>query len=248
VDSGNASKLAVRHASRMVLRSLLTGAAAFALPQRCGGCLTPGAAWCRNCRQRLPDVALRDVGWTPLHAGLLAVAAFAYADPIAAALKRAKTPGGHGGAAALAYLLWRQLGVHPAALPGVRTWVPSLPAAERSRGRSLPQVLAGDGAVGLLTRVGSPPDQKSLGRRQRRASPHGTFLATQAVPSRVVLVDDVRTTGATALAAAQALHDAGADKVLLVTLAVAGQDALRGRRSKPLPVGQVGQVQNEGDL
>ncbi|MGI8874273.1 MAG: hypothetical protein ACR2KP_08095 [Egibacteraceae bacterium] len=39
------------------------------------------------------------------------------------------------------------------------------------------------------------------------------------------MVDDVRTTGGTALAAAAALRTAGARRVLVATFAVAGQDA-----------------------
>jgi predicted amidophosphoribosyltransferase len=41
------------------------------------------------------------------------------------------------------------------------------------------------------------------------------------VPAAVVLVDDVRTTGATATAAARALQVAGARRVLVVTFSVA---------------------------
>ena len=48
----------------------------------------------------------------------------------------------------------------------------------------------------------------------------GAFKATRAdVPSRVVLVDDVYTTGATVDAAAAALRAAGAREVHVVTLA-----------------------------
>ena len=43
----------------------------------------------------------------------------------------------------------------------------------------------------------------------------------------MVLVDDVRTTGATATAAALALRAAGARRVLVVTFAVGGDEARR---------------------
>ena len=47
----------------------------------------------------------------------------------------------------------------------------------------------------------------------------GSFDATRAVPERILLVDDVLTTGATAAACAQALSTAGARRIHLVTAA-----------------------------
>jgi len=63
----------------------------------------------------------------------------------------------------------------------------------------------------------------ALDRAARRASPWGSFAATKAAPERIVLVDDVRTTGATVSAAGSVLRAAGARQVLVATLAVAGR-------------------------
>lgn len=202
-------------------------------PLRCGGCLAPVPAGpvllCPPCLAATQAARLPGLGWTRLRPGLLAVSAFAYTGPLAAALRRAKTPGGHGLAPGLALLLWQALRLDPAALPtalpAVRTWVPSVPRTARTRARELPRVLAGPGAVALLGRRGNPPDQAGLDPVRRRVAPFGTFVARGPVPPAVVLVDDVRTTGATALAAAAALERAGARRVLLVTLALGGQDA-----------------------
>ncbi|HWH32944.1 MAG TPA: hypothetical protein VNU01_09770, partial [Egibacteraceae bacterium] len=193
------------------------------LPRRCGGCLAPvlgdGLWLCPACRAEISTLALPDAGWSRPAPGVLAVAGFAYGGALAAAIRRAKTPGGHGLAPTLAVLLWERFGVGPAELPAVRTWVPSVPARARSRAVELPRVLAGPGARPLLARRGAPPDQAGLAPARRRTAPFGTFVARGAVPPVVALVDDVRTTGATALA----LAAAGAVRVLVLTLAAGGQ-------------------------
>ena len=89
----------------------------------------------------------------------------------------------------------------------------------------LPELLAGMAAVPMLRRTVQRPDQTELSPAERRVSPQGCFVATGEVPPDVVLVDDVRTTGGTALAASGALLAAGARRVLVATLAVGGDDA-----------------------
>ncbi len=71
----------------------------------------------------------------------------------------------------------------------------------------------------LLTRTRSAARQASLPRDRRRANARGAFAARGGSPSRVVLVDDIYTTGATASAAATALRAAGAVTVDVVTFA-----------------------------
>lgn len=144
------------------------------------------------------------------------VAAHAYVGPLAVAIKQVKTGGLREGARALASLL---------VLPDLGcpvTWVPAPPGRRRRRGLDLPQVLAGPHARALLARTTDPPEQPDLDATQRLAAQHGTFRATTALRGPVVLVDDVRATGATLLAAATTLRQAGASRVLAVTLAAAG--------------------------
>jgi ComF family protein len=71
----------------------------------------------------------------------------------------------------------------------------------------------------LLTRARGSPRQRGLTQRERRRNVAGAFLAHRGVPARIVLVDDVYTTGATANAAASALRKEGARSVEVVTFA-----------------------------
>jgi predicted amidophosphoribosyltransferase len=71
----------------------------------------------------------------------------------------------------------------------------------------------------LLTRTGGARRQTGLGRAGRAGNVRGAFSVRGSVPARVVLVDDVYTTGATASAAASALKRAGAASVHVVTFA-----------------------------
>lgn len=61
--------------------------------------------------------------------------------------------------------------------------------------------------------------QASLARDDRLRNARGAFVAVASPAKRVVLVDDVYTTGATAAAAASALRRAGTETVEVVTFA-----------------------------
>jgi predicted amidophosphoribosyltransferase len=70
-----------------------------------------------------------------------------------------------------------------------------------------------------LVRTRDAPRQASLPLDERRRNVAGAFAPSAAVPGRVVLVDDVYTTGATVAAAASALRRGGARRVEVVTFA-----------------------------
>jgi len=63
--------------------------------------------------------------------------------------------------------------------------------------------------TGLLRRVRETAAQAGLSREARAQNVRGAFRARPAAPARVLLVDDVRTTGATLLEAAGCLTEAG---------------------------------------
>jgi predicted amidophosphoribosyltransferase len=106
--------------------------------------------------------------------------------------------------------------VDPATVDVV-TWAPTTAARRRERGFDQARLLARAVARrlhrpcrSLLRREPGPP-QTGRSRRDRVTGP--TFAVTGRVRARVLVVDDVVTTGATVLAAATALKTAGATAV-----------------------------------
>ena len=106
------------------------------------------------------------------------------------------------------------------------TFVPGDRDRGLKRGHSPPERLARELgaiwdllAVSLLVRLKPTPRQRGLGLRERRRNVAGAFGAMDGVPRRVVLVDDIYTTGSTASGCAAALRKAGAERVDVVALA-----------------------------
>jgi len=73
--------------------------------------------------------------------------------------------------------------------------------------------------VRLLARTPGIRPQRGLALAERRRNVRGVFRATADAPTRLVLVDDVYTSGATVSAAASALRKAGARRIEVVTFA-----------------------------
>lgn len=90
-------------------------------------------------------------------------------------------------------------------------------------------------ARGLSGAVGAPvreclrwkekrtPQKRQPDSPSRRAMPEDSFVCAGAAPGRVLLLDDVSTTGTTLLRAAQCLYAAGAERVLSLCWSVARQ-------------------------
>jgi predicted amidophosphoribosyltransferase len=71
----------------------------------------------------------------------------------------------------------------------------------------------------LLAWTRAIPHQRGLSRADRRRNVAGAFRPAARAPTRVGLVDDVYTSGATAAAAASALRKGGARRVEVITFA-----------------------------
>jgi ComF family protein len=113
--------------------------------------------------------------------------------------------------------------------PDVLVPVPLHPQRRRERGYNQAELIAGPLAQRLkiamtprlLIRTKSRPPQLMLSRSQRWATVRGAY-ATPARPGvdnlRILLVDDVLTTGATLDACARTLKKAGAEQVMALTV------------------------------
>lgn len=115
----------------------------------------------------------------------------------------------------------------PMTTPGILLPIPLGAGRARRRGynqaerlaRALADLTGMDLQPGLLRRVRESPSQTVLAPEARRANIAGAFVAEPMSGARVVLVDDVFTTGATLAEAARAVAEAGAGRIEAVTFA-----------------------------
>jgi competence protein ComFC len=180
----------------------------------CAKCGRPSASpvpRCSDCRDR--DLAFDR-----------ARAAAAYEGPARDVLKSFKLRGERRTAREIArWMVPAALSLGPA---DVLTWVPSTKRSDAERGFNPAEELARRLArslalrrARLLTKVRPTADQAGLSRRERRTNLRGAFAPILRVPARVLLVDDVMTTGATVDECAIALKAGGAERVSVVTFA-----------------------------
>jgi len=202
----------------MPLADLLLDLAGALFPAACPGCGRPAEPVCGPCA-----AAMRAPPAAPPPPGVDAwVAPFAYEGTARELVARAKYRGRHASLAWLAGAIGDALGPPPLAVDVV-TWVPTDRARRRARGFDHARRLAGMVARrhrlpvrSLLTRDAGPP-QTVLAIDARRVGP--PVRARARAPARVLLIDDVATTGASLARAAAALRDAGAVAVIAATAA-----------------------------
>lgn len=210
-----------------MLKPILGGLLDLVAPPQCPACSLPSGeahAFCAACApliERLDD------------AGLDPRAGYVYGGPLADAIRRYK----YGGASEIAHALTPLLvdALRPLADRfEVMTFVPLHPRRLRERGFDQTGLLAHAAArvLGvrvrgdLLIRTRSTRVQASLDRVARSTNVRGAFAARPVAEGlRVLLLDDVRTTGATLAEASRALVERGAEvQTFALAAAEPGED------------------------
>lgn len=207
-----------------MLKSFLTGLTDLLAPPRCAACRSPllerALGFCDACRPLLEPAPSGD---EDLHRD-----AFHYGGPLRDAVRRLKYEGASELAPALGALLIEPARAFAGAVDCV-TAVPLHPRRLRERGynqslllaRPVARRLGVPLAPSLVRRVRDTAAQVGKGQHERNAQLARAFVASERVRGRAVLIiDDVRTTGATLRAVAVALEARGARA--LFTLALAG--------------------------
>jgi predicted amidophosphoribosyltransferase len=208
----------------MIFRSLFSSV--------CAGCNQPGEVLCHRCRFSLASA--------PAQLGDDGVrAALPFEGVARQVVLGLKYHNRRGAAAHLAKLMVARL--HPGQVDVV-TWAPTAPTRVRTRGYDQAELLA----RAVARQLGVPCRRllyRAHGTQQtghtRAERLHGpSFRARPARRDvRVLLVDDVITTGATLRAAAEALRHAGvADVVCLAAAATPPREARAARHQAPVQV------------
>lgn len=193
------------------MRTLLDGLLTLVAPPRCAGCDEPSdeaALFCGACEASVQRAG--DPG-----------AVFEYGGPVAEAIHRFKYDGrselGSALGSVMAEQAWRLAGKVDAVVPVPLHW-----RKRRSRGYDHSVLLCRPVAESLgipalargLRRVKNTSSQVDLAHRERQRNVAGAFAPWRLHGvRRVLLVDDVRTTGATLEAASCALKAGGVSQV-----------------------------------
>ncbi len=219
---------------------LLDGIAELIFPTRCAGCDMPGAVVCTACADALPRIASEGSCprcgapfgslvctecWQQEWAFEAALAVGSFEAPLARMVALHKDAGERRLADVLGSLLAESVREQWDGWAQSVAFVPATGAALGRRGfdhgAAIAQVVAQQLELPLLDRIArtAARDQRALGRAARAANVAGTFSVTGEAGGRVLLCDDVFTTGATLDAAAASLLDAGATAVRCAAVA-----------------------------
>lgn len=193
---------------------MFSSAVSLAARMRCFGCGEPGRWLCSSCRDALePPVGLQAIPGVD-RAHIPWAYAGAARDLVLALKLRAARPAAEVMAAAVAEEIQGS-----GTLAEAITWVPGRSRDIRVRGFDHAEAIArelgariGMPVVGLLERTRDRPDQTTLSGHARWSNLDGAFAGIGSA-ARVLVVDDLVTTGATGASCAGALRLLGASHV-----------------------------------
>ncbi len=185
---------------------------------------------CRSCRKDIPQIKTEKIKYSFL-AGWTCV--WYYRDNVRKSLHRFKFSNRRSYAKCYGRLLAMEL--QKQGQFDILTWAPIAPLRRLKRGYDQCQLLAeavaeelGMEAIRTLKKVRNTPPQSSIkNAAARRANVSGAYKAVEDLPlkgKRVLLLDDIITTGATASECARVLLTAGAKEVYLGAVAAAPHD------------------------
>lgn len=219
---------------------LVEGLAELFAPTRCAGCEYPGALLCSACRASLPRIdaisacprcaapygrMLCTECWDSELSFEAACALGELDGALARAVVLHKDAGERRLGDLLGGLLAEQIACEWLEWANAVVAVPATKAAKARRGFDHALAIGRGVARGREVPVlevlqrHSVKDQRVLGRSDRARNSAGSFEVVAEVPRRVILVDDVLTTGATLDAAACSLLDAGCEAVRVAVIA-----------------------------
>ena len=212
---------------------LLDGLLDLLFPPRCPFCralLQPGEiGLCRDCREALPYTS----GEAAVQTGAFfsrCISPLFYQDDVRESFHRFKFEGRSGYAGCYGILMTQCVRrLLPSDTYDLITWVPLSKKRKKKRGYDQAMLLAAEiGAalscpvMGLLFKKERPPQSSLQGvqaRLENSKNAYSVLAPEQAAGKRILLVDDIITTGATLSECARKLLEAGATEVLCVTLA-----------------------------
>lgn len=198
-------------------------------PERCPYCgeiLADRLTECETCRSQLPQ----EPRVVQLPSGHACVAPFAYDGSVRRAILDYKFRGNSFNAESFAAALARAI-EQTEWQPDVLTCIPLSQKSQRARGFNQSELAARKTAAllhkpyaDLLVKCRNNLVQHELNAEQRRQNVVGVYRASQPqqlVGKKVLLIDDICTTGSTLAEGCRVLQQAGADKIYCAAIAIA---------------------------
>lgn len=209
----------------------LSGLANWLFPPHCTFCCRflkeKGSDVCPECEKSLPLTGAKNRLRGEFFS--VCIAPLFYKDNAAKAVKRFKFSGKAHYARPFGEIMAQAVRQNLAGEYDLITWVPLSRKRYRKRGYSQAKLLAlsvasrlEDAAADVLEKTRDTPAQSSLkGRARRKANVSGTYAVKDnelVRNKRILLIDDIITTGATLSECARVLLNAGARKVVCAVL------------------------------